>query len=334
VRSRRAPPRKASWLYWSGIALLILAVAAAWTYYLTILEVISLRGPKGTESAAVALEPKKEPGPAPAGTAEGARVPSGRSAAAVMASSEPPAARTPSREPPSAPGPSPRPSPGAAASSASPPAAPLERRPVQAEPPSPRQPRLPPEPPAPRQVAAGGETNIDMPDGQYVMGPLVNSSAARLTGKVRSLKVGPVEGGSTLDASALEAREIVFTDKIDGRSTVTVSAPGGRVEFRGPVADRSDVSVIAPGGSVTFAERGQIDGESRVTITARDVDLGGTISGAATRVVVTLTRGGALKFREIAGAARLYWRKADKADPEVRLEAGRVQPPARLTWTE
>ena len=49
-----------------------------------------------------------------------------------------------------------------------------------------------------------------------------------LRGKVKSLRVNGVEGGSTLDASGLEAGSIFISGEVDERSTLILNAPNGR----------------------------------------------------------------------------------------------------------
>jgi hypothetical protein len=170
---------------------------------------------------------------------------------------------------------------------------------------SPAEPQPEPVPP-PAQLAMN-EVRLDRPDGTCTLGALRGGSRMKLTGRVRTLRVGAVDAGSLLDASGLEAREVVFTDRVGGRSTVKLRAPGGTVEFH----DR-------------------VDGDAQVFVTARAVEFRGVIKGRRTHVLVTLTRGGRLRFREIAGSTRLHYRKAAPGDPEPRVEAGAVTGRAEL----
>jgi hypothetical protein len=173
---------------------------------------------------------------------------------------------------------------------------------------------------------------VDKPDGEYAVGELNGGTKIKLKGKCKTLTVGLVDGGSTLDASELEAREIVFTDRIDGKSTIKLNAPKGNVEFRKKVDGESILEVNAPGGSVTFTDPGgflnegsKIDGKSRIRITAKEVDFRAKIDGGPdTYVVVTLNTGGAMKFKEVNGKARLHFRKADAKDPEPSVDAGKI----------
>ncbi len=186
--------------------------------------------------------------------------------------------------------------------------------------------------PLPVEVLAGNERKLDRPDGDYEIEVLKGDAVIKLTGKIKTLKVPLVEGAATLDASALEAKEIIFTGKINNQATVKLNAPEGSVRFNGAVEGAAVLEVNAPGGSVLFAEPSardlgregsKIDGSARVTITAKDVNFRGDLVGGA-RVVVTLTYGGTLRFREIAGGAVLRYKKADGKDPEPTVRAGLI----------
>jgi Protein kinase domain len=183
---------------------------------------------------------------------------------------------------------------------------------------------------------------VDMPDGEYAVGSLNGATTIKLKGKCKTLTVGLVDGASTLDASGLTAKEIIFTDKIDGRSTVKLNAPNGSVDFRKKVDGQSTLEVVAAGGTVTFSDPGgflnagsKIDGKSKVRITAKVVDFKAKIDGGPeTHVLVTLTAGGTLRFKEINGKCRLHYRKADAKDPDPSIEAGTIDGQAELKNVE
>jgi hypothetical protein len=155
-----------------------------------------------------------------------------------------------------------------------------------------------------------------------------------LRGKVRVLRVAGLEAGAVLDASDLEADEVIVNGKIDGGSRLWVKAPNGRVTFRARIDGRSRVGVNAPGGWVAFspeaADGAKIDGGAQVSITGKAVRLDGTIGGSGTKVSVSITAGGSLVFRELVGPSRLEYGTADPDDPEPSVTAGRVAPPAVL----
>jgi hypothetical protein len=178
---------------------------------------------------------------------------------------------------------------------------------------------------------------IDEPDADYRVAPLAGGSVVVLNGRVRTLFIEGLDTRSTLDASGLQAKEIIVSGKIDGRSTVRLNAPGGRIEVHGKTEGDSRVEIVATGGTIVFSDPAtpqspgsKIDGNAQVFLTAKTVDLRGILNGTETRVVVTLTDGGTLRFKEIAGAALLCYRKNAPGDPAPRIEAGVIQGAAQL----
>jgi hypothetical protein len=194
------------------------------------------------------------------------------------------------------------------------------------------------DPANPFRPAAPPAMKLDNPGG--VAEPTVRPGGNLvLRGKVRLLRVSGLESGATLDASDLEAEEVVVVGKIDGASKLWVKAPNGRVTFRARIDGRSRVGVEAPGGSVAFVPEGaadgaKIDGGAQVEIKAKSVRLG-TIGGDGTRVVVSITAGGSLAFREVVGPSRLEYGTADPEDPEPSVTRGKVASPAvvkKVPW--
>jgi hypothetical protein len=191
--------------------------------------------------------------------------------------------------------------------------------------------------PVPAEVAqpvpvAPGKQQIDIRgDNSYRIYALLGQTELTLRGKVKTLRVGAIDGKAVLDASGLEAEEVLFEGRIGGGSTVKVNAPGGRVQFKSKVEGGSRVEVHAPDGSVSFRlptsavkDGSKIDGDSQVNVTARDAYFRGMVNGPATQVQVTLTKGGWLRFEEVSGGARLHYRKADPEDPQPDLHPGSV----------
>jgi hypothetical protein len=179
---------------------------------------------------------------------------------------------------------------------------------------------------------------IDNPNGEFRVQSLNRDQKLKLVGRVKTLKVGLIDQHSILDARQLEAKEIIFLDRIDSGSTVLLRAPNGRVLFKARVDGRSQVEVDAPNGSVLFAEpttpRGpgsKIDGGSQVKITARTVTLRGVINGAGTVVDVTINSGGQLQFLEMDGQTALRYHKANPREPvPVRVVWGTVRGGAQV----
>lgn len=178
---------------------------------------------------------------------------------------------------------------------------------------------------------AGRETPVNSPNGSITLPPITGGRTVKLTGVVKTLKVTSLDNKSVLDASRLEAREIIILRGINDGSTAKLNAPDGIVTFEGQVNNGSNVVVTAPGGKVLFQDaNNNINSDSRITITASDVEFRGQINGDGTQINVTLTRGGQLKFREINGAARLHYKNADATLPDPRIEAGIVRNTAEL----
>jgi hypothetical protein len=210
-----------------------------------------------------------------------------------------------------------------------------ETQPPETEPePEPKQ-----APPPPGRVTI---VEINEPTATYsVPFPMKKGEHVVLKGKVKWLKVHVLDGGATLDASALEAETVTVGSKIDNRSTLKVNAPKGTVTVSGKVDGGSRVEVNAPGGGVNFSvtttekrDGSKIGGGSVVAITARYVEFKGDIAGTDTRVSVVFTRNGFLRFASLSGKSILEYRSqvADWSPPDV--VAGTVAPTATFRKTE
>jgi hypothetical protein len=184
-------------------------------------------------------------------------------------------------------------------------------------------------------VVVGSTRKIESPDGEYTIGPLSGDAQVRLRGKVKTLRIGSLDGDAALEAEALEAREIIFTGPVNGRARAKVHAPNGFVEFRGPINGQPKLGVIAPNGKVIFAKSAggkagaEIDGEAKITIRAKEVDFQCPINGGETSVSVVLSAGGKMRFTEMGGRSLLLYRKADARDPDPVIGWGIVRDDAR-----
>lgn len=157
----------------------------------------------------------------------------------------------------------------------------------------------------------------------------------RLVGKVKKLTIGPIDAKSHLDASSLEVQEVVFNGAINGRSYVKVRATNGTIEFRAPIDSQSTVWAYAVGGKVTFGSPANrsaciINGDAKVHVTAQEVLFWGAIDGTATTVKVLLTKGGKLMFTDLAGSAKLQYRKYSRNDPDTTIEQGKIADKAKF----
>jgi hypothetical protein len=144
------------------------------------------------------------------------------------------------------------------------------------------------------QPVSGQELN----EGTYEIKEINGGQRIKLTGKVDTLRIGLVDGASTLDASGLEAGEVEFYDKIDGRSTVFVKAKG----------------------SITFQKK--IDGRSKVTARGKEVEFREKIDGGS-ETIVKVDATGSLTFTELNGGARLYYKK----NKGLNISAGKIDNP-------
>jgi len=73
------------------------------------------------------------------------------------------------------------------------------------------------------KVVILGETiRLKDPDGEYTVATLNNGDKAVLVGTIKTLKIAGLNEKSELDASLLEAEEIIFTGNINGGSKVTL----------------------------------------------------------------------------------------------------------------
>jgi hypothetical protein len=276
-RSRSVAP-----FAWAAVVLAGLALGGGGLYYLLSAGIPFLLGDSEPPAAKAIAEAKKDDGVA--------AMPLAKVEPAPQKVPEPPqppevprtesAAKEPPAPPPQARVPEQPPAPAA-------PQARLPGQPPAPAPPETRRAEPPPAPPAPleappeapRETVRGNVRTIENPGGEYALESLNSGAQVRLRGKVKTLRIGPLNGESTLDASGLEVRQVILAGEINGGSTVKLEAPDGSVEFRGAVNGRSKVYVDAPGGKVTFLKApgagqagAEISGESKITIRAKDVD--------------------------------------------------------------
>jgi len=208
-------------------------------------------------------------------------------------------------------------------------------KPVEPERPSPVLPNEPvaeefhaPAPPA------GEPVRLNDPAGQHEVAAVDGQQRITLEGRIRTLRIGSINGETAVDASGLDAREVVVANGVNGQATIKLRAPDGAVEIQGGgLNGATTLHIDAPGGRVVFAPGAQINGEAKVAITAREVVFGGTIAGAS-RIDVALTGAGKIKCGDLIGAARLYYRKADKSAADPAVEHGNIHPGAELKMVE
>jgi hypothetical protein len=168
-------------------------------------------------------------------------------------------------------------------------------------------------------------TKIENPNGTIAVPDLTGKDHIQITGRARLLKIGSLQGHAVLDASALEAEEIVISGDLHKSAVVKLHAPGGAVTIGGHIVGSTKLTIHAPGGTVKVAAKsGRLGGATEVTILAGRVEILGAANEGA-RVAVTLTSGGFLKVALMDGSATITCRKSAPTDPEPKIETGELR---------
>jgi hypothetical protein len=172
------------------------------------------------------------------------------------------------------------------------------------------------------------------PAAEYRQSPLNGHEHVKLVGKIKALRIGDVNGSSVLDASQLEAGEIIVEGAINGETTIKLNAPSGKVHLTKDVNGTAVVEINAPGGSVTLRQdRTAIGGGTNLYIATRELLLRGTANGG-TRISVMFNRNGFLKFQKMDGGAQATWFKAEASDPDVQVDSGEIRAGATIRQSE
>jgi hypothetical protein len=190
--------------------------------------------------------------------------------------------------------------------------------------------------PGPKMDVSGGEAKLtENADGSFTVSALDGKTRVKLSGQIGTLRVSKLDGTAMLDATKLKAQEVIFDGEVTGRAQAKIVSHGASVRMNGNLGGQSQVLVNAAEGTVIVGAEdgtaGRISENARLTVTAKNVTIGGTIDGEKTRVKVTLSSGGSLRFTELAGEARMEVRKGKKTDPEPRIDAGTIAPTAKYT---
>jgi hypothetical protein len=171
--------------------------------------------------------------------------------------------------------------------------------------------------------------HFDHPDDTADVADLNTGDRVILTGKVRVLLIGSVNGKGVLDASGLVAEEIVIRADLNNEAQVLLHAPRGKVTVRGFVAGSTKLTIIAPGGEVVLLNSGRVAGSALVTVTAKRLEANCPLSGGA-KVNVTLTAAGSLKLKRAEEGATVTWKKAAATDPAPTIEKGELRGGAKV----
>ena len=171
--------------------------------------------------------------------------------------------------------------------------------------------------------------HFDHPDDTAALPDLNSGARVVLTGRVRTLRIGSVHGGGSIDASGLLAEEVVIAGDLNGNAVVALNAPGGKVTIGGYVVGDAKLTVAAPGGEVVLASSGRVTGRSVVAVTAKRVEAAGAVTGNA-RLQATLTAGGSLRLSAVEEGATVSYRKAAATDPPPAVDRGTVRGGAKV----
>ena len=173
------------------------------------------------------------------------------------------------------------------------------------------------------------QRHFDHPDDTAALPDLNSGDRVTLTGRVRVLRLGSVNGKGALDASGLVAEEVVITGDLNGEALVLVNAPNGKVTVGGYVIGAAKLTIVAPGGEVVVAHTGRVTGGATMTVTAKRLEVNCPLSGGA-KVAVTLTAGGSLKLTRAEEGATVTYRRAAPTDPPPTIEKGELHGGAKV----
>jgi hypothetical protein len=171
--------------------------------------------------------------------------------------------------------------------------------------------------------------HFDHPDDTAALPDLNSNDRVTLTGRVRALRLGSVNGKGSVDASGLVAEEVLITGDMSSDATVIVNAPSGKVTLNGWVAGSAKLTIRAPGGEVVLANSGRFTGGSTIVITARRLEAIGLLTGG-TKVNVTFTTGGSLKLTRAEEGAIVTYKKNAANDPAPVIEKGDLRGGAKV----
>lgn len=171
--------------------------------------------------------------------------------------------------------------------------------------------------------------HFDNPDDIAAVPDLNSNDRVVLTGRVRTLTLGAVNGKGTVDASGLVAEEVIIGGDMTSEANVTVNAPSGKVTLKGWIAGNSHVTVQAAGGTVVLGDSGRCTGGSTITITAKRVESTGMMNGG-TKVNVTFTAGGFMKIAKAEEGATITYKRIGAGEPVPVIERGDFRGGAKL----
>jgi hypothetical protein len=195
--------------------------------------------------------------------------------------------------------------------------------------PDPNVPRLP--------MLQNGVLDLNQPGGEFKLPSLNQGRTLKIVGQIKTLRLTSINDGATLDATGLRVETILMDGGVNGRSTVKLAAPKGRVHLRGSINGESTVTIDAPDGVVILSgpngsskDVDIINGESKLKIVTRELELQGVINGTQTLLDVTFTKQGRLTYHLLQGQSRVDYRRADPADPQPVIAGGKLLAGAKV----
>src|SRR5262245_46950491 len=67
---------------------------------------------------------------------------------------------------------------------------------------------------------------LDAPEGTRKYASFNGGGTYQFSGRIKRFEIGSIDGAVTIDASKLDAGEVVLTDNVNGRSNVLLNASG------------------------------------------------------------------------------------------------------------
>jgi len=185
------------------------------------------------------------------------------------------------------------------------------------------------EKPAKAEIIDAAETperKLDNPNGSAEVLDINGTDRLMLTGKIKSLKIGSVNGEAVIDATRLEAEEIILAGSLNGSTSIKLNTSGGKVRIVRQVGGAVRLSIHAPGGEVLFAgeEDAGLTGGSMIDVTAKRLDIQCLMNGG-TKLDATLATGGSLRTGLMDGGAAVRYKPASGNDSDLQIETGELR---------
>ena len=139
-------------------------------------------------------------------------------------------------------------------------------------------------------------------------------------------KITQEDAAAVIDATRLEAEEIILAGSLNGSTSIKLNTSGGKVRIVRQVGGAVRLSIHAPGGEVLFTgeEDAGLTGGSMIDVTAKRLDVQCLMNGG-TKLDATLTKGGSLRTGLMDGGATVRYKPASGNDSDLRIETGELR---------